>query len=144
MVKYIGLGLTDTTSGSHRLPPLDGNARHDLHLDANKNLVLVYDSEAVSQLAKQRLLTYLGEWFLDITVGVPWFQQIFVRPFRGSISEALIKRHILNTRGVRELVAFDMQINNFTRSEGGTLRDARHLDVTNAEVLTEFDEVVSL
>jgi hypothetical protein len=120
MPKYIGLALDPET--------------HDFFVGDDGSLAIVEDAEAVGQLAKQRLMTYLGEWFLDTQVGVPWFQEVFVRPFNELVTESHIKRTILNTRGVEELVAFEMRI-NWT---------IRQIDVVRADVRTEFDEVVGV
>lgn len=126
MHKYLGLGLDPSVVG-HK-------AVHDLHLDSSGNLVMVGDAEAVGQHAKQRLLTYLGEWFLDADVGVPWFQHVFVRPYDEAIAGGVIKRTILRTPGIREIVLFDMHI----------VGRNRQIDIPTCEALTEFDEVVEL
>jgi len=37
--------------------------------------------EAIAQAARCRLRTFLGEWFLDSSIGVPWFEQVLgVKP----------------------------------------------------------------
>lgn len=121
------------------------DAGHDLHVDGDGNLVMVEDSEAVAQLAKQRLLTYRGEWFLNVLVGVPWFQHIFVRPFNEVVSESLIKRAILKTPGVTELLSFEMYANGADIPDRGERRQhRRRLNIAKADVRTQFDEIVEL
>lgn len=120
MAKYIGLALDPQS--------------HDLFVDASGNLAVATDADAVGQLCKQRLKTYLGEWFLDQTVGVPWFQQVFVRPFNEAVADSIVKRTLLRTLGVRALTGFEMSA-DFT---------IRRLDVMRADVVTEFDETVEL
>ena len=51
---------------------LDATA-HDLIIE-NYDLVLVDGIDLVRQAIKQRLLLVLEEWFLDDTIGVPWYQ----------------------------------------------------------------------
>lgn len=119
MATYLGLGLDDG---------------HDLHVDGDGNLVVVEDTEAVAELTRQHLMTYLGEWFLDTTVGVPWFQRVFVRPFNEMVTEAVIKRAILRTLGVVELMSFEMAVR----------WERRQIEVLRADVRTEFDEIVEL
>lgn len=119
MPKYIGLGLDPVT--------------HDLHLDGD-HLAMVFDAEAVGQLCKQRLKAYEAEWFLDQSVGVPWFQRVFVRPVNEVVTESIIKRTILRTLGVTDLLAFEMSI-DWTQ---------RGVHVLRAQVMSEFDEPVEI
>ena len=53
-------------------------------VDAGDDLdpaALVIDGlDSVRQRVRQRLRFFRGEWFLDTTLGVPYFQNIFVRP----------------------------------------------------------------
>lgn len=147
MIRYLGISLYDEYAEHHA--PVDNPdyepERHDLYLDPDGNLAMVEDSASITQLCKQRLLAYRGEWFLNALTGVPWFQNILVRPFNEVISEALIKRTILQTRGVEELLSFEMLVNGEDipdRTERKQHR--RRLNVARADIRTEFDEVVEL
>lgn len=102
MASFLGLALDART--------------HDLFLAPDGNLAMAEDNEAIAQHVKQRLLFYRGEWFLDTEAGVPWFQEIFVRPHNDGIIEALIKREILDTDGIAELTEFKMQVDGRKRS----------------------------
>ncbi len=102
MASFLGLALDART--------------HDLVLAPDGNLAMAEDNEAIAQHVKQRLLFYRGEWFLDTEAGVPWFQEIFVRPHNDGIIEALIKREILDTDGIVELTEFEMQVDGRKRS----------------------------
>ena len=73
------------------------------------------DDEATAQAVKTRLLLLKGEWFLDIEAGVPYLQQIMVRPSNLPLAEAIIKRTILDTEGVAELQSFAMTYDRETR-----------------------------
>lgn len=53
---------------------LDTN--HDIFLTAGGQLATVQDEDELLQRIKTRLLTFLGEWWLDVELGVPYFQQI--------------------------------------------------------------------
>ncbi|MDT9694263.1 hypothetical protein Q5762_39210, partial [Streptomyces sp. P9(2023)] len=68
-----------------------GDNPADLYLDANGNLGLVYNAEAVGQHARQRLMTYEGEWFLDKTAGVPWIREILGSAYDAVLAESVIK-----------------------------------------------------
>ena len=109
-------------------------AGHDLLLDADSALALVTDAEAVGQHAKQRLMFYRGEWFLDITAGMPWVQSILVRPFDAAVAASYVKSETLGTAGVVSILAYDAKVDAATR---GYL-------VQRLRVQTEFDVAVTL
>lgn len=72
----------------------------------NGDLVIVDGKEAVLQHILQRLRTFLEEWFMDLTVGVPYLQEIFVKNPELSKIEALLINEILGTKGVSDLLEF--------------------------------------
>jgi hypothetical protein len=93
-------------------------------LDSNNDIIvengsfkLVENGEQVAQNVKTRLQLYLGEWFLDITEGTPWFQQIFIRPTNLTNIESILKTRITNTPEVLRLNSFSMDY------EGGSSRN---------------------
>jgi hypothetical protein len=55
---------------------LDGSA-WDLVLDSNGNIAVASEPYSLAQDAASAIKTFLGECYLDMTVGVPWLQQIF-------------------------------------------------------------------
>lgn len=63
--RYVGLAVAPTGPGIAL-----GHASNDLVLDETGSLVLVRDAEAVGQHARQRLMMFRGEWFLDPEAGV--------------------------------------------------------------------------
>jgi hypothetical protein len=109
-------------------------ATHDLFLKPDGHLATVTDNEAIGQHTKQRLLFYRGEWFLDILAGTPWFQNVFVRPHDPVVIEAVIKREILDTPGIAELTAFDVQIDERKRS----------ITVLEATALSTLDQLIAI
>lgn len=79
----------------------------DGDLDVSMNGFSITDGqEEVRQRLIQRLKTFLGEWFLDTTIGVPYHQIIFQKAVPNSVVEDLFKSEILATTGVTELVSF--------------------------------------
>lgn len=68
---------------------------------------LVVDKDHVRQSLKIRLLFFLGEWFLDITAGVAYYQEIFKKHPKGLARvEAIFKEAITGTPGVKTLTDF--------------------------------------
>jgi hypothetical protein len=87
----------------------------DLLLE-NGDLVLTDDdapldvTHEVCQRVRQRLLTFVGEWFEDTRRGVDWHDSILIRPFNRARSEGIIRATIAETAGVDEIVSFSMTI----------------------------------
>lgn len=73
------------------------------------------DSEAVQQNVKTRIYLLKGEWFLDTDAGLPWLQEIMVKPENLQLFESLLKAEILETFGVKEITSFDLVFNRSTR-----------------------------
>ena len=91
------------------------DSSNDLIIQAGR-LVTVADGAEVVQHVRSRLLFYLGEWFLDIDAGVPYFQEIFTKPANLANIESIFKSKILRTPGVKRLTDFSMTY------EGGSSR----------------------
>ena len=68
---------------------------------------LVTNDEEIRQRLIQRLRMFLGEWFLDNTLGVPYFQIIFVKGAPTDLIQDLLKDTILQTVGIYSLERFD-------------------------------------
>lgn len=63
--------------------------------------------EEISQRLKQALKTFLAEWFLDSTIGIPYFQAVFVKGTPPEIISGLFKDAIIAVPGVLTLTRFD-------------------------------------
>lgn len=71
-------------------------------------------SEAVAQKVKTRLQSFLGDWFLDESVGIDWITEMSSRNQTQKIlSDA--KACILQTKGVRTLDKFSYDRDARTR-----------------------------
>lgn len=95
----------------------------DLKIDATTgdlvvdgaDLALVSDLDAIGQSVRTRLRFFLGEWFADLDVGVPWWQSILVRnPNLGVVREAL-RSTVANTPGISRVESFDFAFTAATR-----------------------------
>ncbi len=103
----------------------------------NGELVFVRDQEELRQFLIQKMRTFLGEWFLDLRVGVPYFEEIFKKRPDPAIIESIFVNEILATPGIVDLVEFDLNLDNATRSLSVDFR-ATTLDgeINFSEVLT--------
>lgn len=107
---------------------------HDLHLDATGNLAVIKDAHAVGQHARQRLMAFYGEWFLNTQIGVHWLDEIFGKKYDPALAEAIVKTELLDTEGVTGISGFSV----------GFSRKRRELIINQIFVETEYNEVVQL
>ncbi|MGE6916681.1 hypothetical protein [Achromobacter kerstersii] len=86
------------------------SADHDLDLDLLGRTSFVDGAERIAQQIKTTLLTFLGEWFLDTTFGVPYFEDVLVKsPNRASI-EAIFRARIRAVPGVARVRGLELQV----------------------------------
>jgi len=122
-----------TFTGLSLAPTYPNEGPHDLHF-VNNGLAVVTDREAVAQRVRQHIEFYQGEWFLDTSAGVPWFQFIYVEPFDQTTAESIMKAAISEVPGVAEITEFMVSVDTIARS----------FTLTRVVVRTEFDEEVQI
>ncbi|HEY4292047.1 hypothetical protein [Luteibacter sp.] len=71
-------------------------------------------TESVAQRVLTRLRSLEGDWFLDLTHGLPWFD-LMERPTDLARVERAVKAQILQTDGVSKITAFAMAADSATR-----------------------------
>jgi hypothetical protein len=88
----------------------------------NNDLALTSDAQPTSptnpvqQDILQRLRMFLGEWFLDNTKGVAWFQQILIKNPDTSKIDLILLNTILTTPGVTSVTAYSFTPNFAART----------------------------
>lgn len=94
----------------------------DLKLDSsgdlaieNDSVVLVEGVDAVAQDIDIRLKFFLGEWFLDRRLGVPYYEKILGQKPRLAAIKSIFRAAILTTPGVTA-------VNDLTVEYDGTSR----------------------
>ena len=70
------------------------------------DLQLVDDQDQIAQNLAIRLRFILGEWFLDITAGVSYYQDFFIKSPNQIRIASVLKQEILNTKGVTQILSF--------------------------------------
>jgi len=82
----------------------------------NGDLVLVSGVDALEQDIRLQLGFFQGEWFLDESVGVPYYQSILVKnPNLIGIKE-LFRAKLLSIPGVDEVLSLNLTYTNATRT----------------------------
>ncbi|MDT3454619.1 hypothetical protein ROV80_05090 [Stenotrophomonas pavanii] len=92
---------------------------HDLAL-AGTEVVLVGGVARVKQQIKVTLMTWFGEYFLDVTFGVPYLESILVKNPNRSEIEAVLRKRINDVPGVNAVSSMQLNID----------RERRQLEVT--------------
>ncbi len=83
----------------------------DLYLVDNDLAMTTTVTQGILQDILQRLRVFYGEWFLDNTIGIPYFTQILIKnPDQASI-DALFQNEILGVPGVQALVSYSFRTN---------------------------------
>ena len=79
----------------------------DLDITTNPGRVTLLDDKAqcAAQKIRNRLLFFLGEWFLDTRLGVPWFQSILVKNPDIPIVTQIIRQVILSVPSITAIVS---------------------------------------
>lgn len=76
----------------------------------NGDFAFVTGADEVRQRVLLRLRRQLGEWEFNVTLGVPWIEQILIRnPDLGTI-RALLVREIATTPGVIRVVSLELEL----------------------------------
>lgn len=83
---------------------------HDIVFNNNIVTVTTEQKQSVAQLLKIKLLTFLGEWFLDTDNGVPYYQQIFGKVRSKAAVDAIFRQKISEEPEVVEIVEFESEI----------------------------------
>ena len=105
----LSLDLNKISENYRDLLVLNGDLT--LTSDVNEN-----GTNPVLQNIIQNLSFFLGEWFLDNTQGIPWFQQILVKGTDSAVVDAIIKNTIMATPGVQTLTSYSFSINTAFRT----------------------------
>jgi len=75
------------------------------------DLKLTADSEIVEQRLRQALLTFKGEWFLNVDLGIPYYQEILGQKNSIDSVKAILINAIKKVDGVKELVELNLNLN---------------------------------
>lgn len=90
------------------------SSQHDLLFRQNR-LVLAGGANQKAQQIKIALLTFLGEWFLDTSHGVPYFEQVLLKQVDKVKIENVFRQKIAAVKGVKRVLKLNTQIDRKER-----------------------------
>lgn len=73
-------------------------------------LVIVQGAERIAQSISIHLKTWIGEWFLDTSHGVPYLQRVLIKNPKSQLVESVLRAEILKVSGVRSIKTFNMDV----------------------------------
>lgn len=89
---------------------------HDIAI-VNGDIALAKDNmDIIEQAIRQQLTLFYGEWFADITAGIPYLQTVFEKNPNLPALEAIFVDAILAVPGVLELISFSFSVNSTIRT----------------------------
>jgi hypothetical protein len=100
---------------AQRMDLLLDETTHDLIFINGACPVTTVATQTVAQKLKVHLQTFLGEWFLDEDVGIPYHQKIFGKHSSNQAVDLIFQTKILETAGVLEIIEFDSMLDVGTR-----------------------------
>ena len=100
------------------------------------DLALITGRDAIGQHLKQRYQFILGEWFLNLFKGIPFFSQIYTKIQDPVIIDSIYKRITLDTPRIEKLNDFSIEFDSETRK----LLVSGKADTPTGEI--DFSEVI--
>lgn len=88
---------------------------HDLVFINGKCPVTQLLVDVVTQRLKIKLYTFLGEWFLDTSIGIPYFQQIFGKVRSKATVDIIFQKVIADDPDVIEILVFESTVDSSLR-----------------------------
>lgn len=90
-------------------------ATHDLVI-IDGDLLLIDNAERVAQQIKIQLKSFLGEWFLDTTYGMPYWERILVKNPNQSQIRNIFRQKILAVDDVTAVTSLSLAIDKRERA----------------------------
>jgi hypothetical protein len=120
VVSPAGAIIASSATGAGGSTSLDQTMPRDYALDpATGDLALpprwVTGADAFAQRLTIRFKMWLGEWFLDQRIGVPYIDQIFVKAPRLALIERIFRKVVEKTPGCAGVKKFAMSVDFRTR-----------------------------
>ena len=89
---------------------------YDLAVGLDYNLTFTTtDSEFAAQKIGNKLRTFLGEWFLDRDLGIPFYDRILIKQADLNDVNNLFLMAIKSVEEVEEVISFETDFNGSTR-----------------------------
>lgn len=97
----------------------------DIRTNVEDGKILFQNGQVFTTLSRQdslrqrldiRIKTQKGTWFLNISYGIDWFNDVFSDTSTKSSTDALIQAEILKEEQVADIIGFTSYVDNITRT----------------------------
>ena len=116
----------------------EDNVEGDLAIRGGRFARLSSFGDSVAQAVRVRLRWWRGHWFLDLSKGVPYLEQLFVRGVSDATIRAVLRREVLDVAGVARVdelrVTRDRQSRRATVSMRVVTTEGEVIPITDAPV----------
>ena len=117
---------------------LSVDENNDTFLDQNGNVATVDNAESLRQRLIERLSTFLGEEFIDETIGVPYFEQILQSGANINVVSNIITNEILKESEVIRVQAPTVSDNSQSQHPIISFDNATRKFTYSAAIISEF------
>jgi hypothetical protein len=114
--------------------PIDLLLDDDGDLKIGTGIEFSQGAAAVRQALQFRLGLFLGEWFLDLDSGIPYFQDFLGQKYSQAHARDVFRAAILETPGVKSIVSLVIEFDRSTRLMTVDFRVVAGFDDTEEEV----------
>ncbi len=94
----------------------------DLALDTDGDLLitdgdlsLLTGTDAITQHLRVRLRFFLGEWFIDQRIGIPFYESVLVKQPNLDVIRSIFREAIAETPGVLQIPRLDLSFDSVNR-----------------------------
>ena len=78
---------------------------YDYAFGQSQNNFLVNSPAAVAQIVQTSLLLFLGEWYLDATLGIPWFEGV-IGKYSQATADLTVQDYISQIQDVTNIPSY--------------------------------------
>ena len=82
------------------------NGDRDIFFPDNK-MTMVTGLDEMRQIVDNALTFFEEEWFLDLTLGVPYYQRIFIKGISELEVEVILTSYVSNLLGVMDILKYE-------------------------------------
>lgn len=90
--------------------------RHDLLTTESCDLLLIDNAERVAQQIRIKLKSFLREWFLDMSYGVPYFEYILVKQPNMTHIRSILRQQISDVADVSKVQELTFSLDRQNRA----------------------------
>lgn len=87
----------------------------DIYLNIRNEAEFVDGADRIKQQVGITLRTFIEEWFMDTSFGVPYFERIMVKSPKASVINSVLRTRIKDVPGVTRINTLDLDIDRQAR-----------------------------